>query len=152
MSDVVIAGIFTIVVALLGSFVGFQTHKLLRREKYKEAIYSQKVAAYKKLSRLLAETMILAMSEPSSLSKKTGDLILFSLEYKYLLPEKIFMAFGDFFKKTDANSVLAQAAVISNLIRDDLGIELITKEISETITSNPAVLKQIKLGAIRGQT
>ena len=88
MSDVVIGGLFTLTIALIGSIVGFQTHKLLRREKYKELIYAEKMDLYKQLSKLLAKIIVSGISAPKEAD--ASELTILAMENKHLLPMQIF--------------------------------------------------------------
>ena len=152
MSDAIISGLFALTVAVFGGFVGFQTHKLLRREKLKEMIYAERLVLYKDLSRLSAELILRRVEENASLeyiAEKAAETLAIVIKNRYILPDKIFSKALHDYDPSDGSAMARYAADILKLIREDLHIETITSDMNEAMAKKSALFKGINLGGSR---
>ncbi len=160
MSDVIITGIFT----LLGVFTGFYSSMLLRKEKFAELIYKEKLVVYKKISEsvlfISTSALISSVQENTEERKKTVETL--SDEVSKLMIEVLlnrFIISGDVFKAclkivgtydkklTDEEkknmTVVVHANELINSMRKELGVDVLSQDIINAIEFNfKTLLKQ----------
>lgn len=161
MGSVVLAGLFTLIGVLVGGFFGYRMHMTLRKEKFKEVLYKEQLAAGKELTEHLAH-IVIAMTQwpekgpkPDEISSHAGSFLKSLLTVRFLLSDKLIQtgfelmeiclkvnrsdAFGEIFGE--------KLREFLRLIRKELAIDLITTDI---ITTFETAKKAVKIKNNKG--
>ncbi len=162
MPDVVVSGLFTIAVALLGGFIGFQTHKYYRKDKFNELVYHEKLALYKEISKDVSMIDYAAFSSrsvmiSSALSEYSWHLVNTVQENQLIISNELYKACWhlatmeaeiDIGKKYLGEKLVKsydlECKSIQNIMRNELGIESISQDIVELLSSNPRMFLQME--------
>jgi hypothetical protein len=166
MPEAVVSGLFTMAVALLGGFIGFQTHKHFRKDKFNELVYHEKLAIYKEISKDISMIDYAAFSSrsvtiSSALSEYSWHLLNTIQENQLIISNELYkacwhlasmMAEIDIGKKyLDEKLVKSydlECKSIQNIMRNELGIESISQDIVELLSSNSRILSEMKTGKL----
>ena len=162
MSDSIVTGLFTLCVALISGFAGFQLHKNQRKEKFKELIYNKKFVLYEDMSRILSDMIIgaviydssdkdqsLTLEELSTFQAKIGVLLM---NNELIISNDVKSAcwaitqpFATAIKEhTSLKPVIDQATNAINKMREELGIDALEKDITDSIAFSSKLMSQWK--------
>ncbi|MFQ5901580.1 MAG: hypothetical protein ACE5IH_08500 [Thermodesulfobacteriota bacterium] len=147
-----IAGIFTLTGLITGAAATVIIQLLLRKEKFKEILYKEKFAEYKVIScrvRALyyaALECLIAGKEHNHAVSNALDFIHYIRSKWFLIPEaldnecfELFRFVSVEMRKSSGESEVKRERLkdiylsIANTMRDDLRIELLSKEIKKTL-------------------
>lgn len=162
MPDVIVNGLFTIAVALLGAFIGFQTHKHYRKDKFNEVVYNEKMMLYKEISKIVSVIDYAAFSSRSliispSLREYSSRLFNIIQDNQLILSNKLYSAClnlatlmteidvdSKFINKELVDAYSLACNTILNTMRKELGIEAISQDIVTILSTKSRAADLLK--------